>query len=490
MSLILPHISYTPDDTYIHLQFARNLLRGDGFSFNRGEPTYGSTSPLWVFMIAAGGVVSSNLLIISKILSICFTLGSIVLFALLAKSFLQVSLYVFACTLVWSVDSWFLRWAPSGMETSCALFFLLLGLFLYRAERSSAKKIYISPLVCALFTLIRPEGVLLFLLCILDQAVHVRQRIQSLVNFLLAYIFILTPWVLFAYVHCGDFVPNTFIAKSSSPYFGFDQWTHSLFLVFKFVVSNRLWETILIIIGVVLFSWKNGLKKEWFGEDAKWFVIAAWMVLLPIVYIVKGLPVVTRYLLLITPAVILSGFYFLIRIFQYARIRDSIQKWIVLTLVILSLTLNAIVSWAVVYPHVRQFTEGMRECFIPIGKWFAAESPEKTTIAALDIGALGFFSERRILDLGGLITPGILPLLNQHDPEELADSYPYLELSLPRADYIVYRSKHPHGAVPLKGVYEPLFTKRVSSLGITADPGDTYYTVCRIRWDLLNKANE
>jgi len=30
------HYGYTPDDTYIHLQFTRNLASGQGISFNAG----------------------------------------------------------------------------------------------------------------------------------------------------------------------------------------------------------------------------------------------------------------------------------------------------------------------------------------------------------------------------------------------------------------------------------------------------------------------
>jgi hypothetical protein len=149
-----------------------------------------------------------------------------------------------------------------------------------------------------------------------------------------------------------------------------------------------------------------------------------------------------------------------------------------------------VVSRKIVHPHIRLFSEGMRHCFIPIGKWFADQTPPETTIAALDIGALGYFSERRILDLGGLVTPELLPWLARYTPEELADSYPLLRLPLPRADYIVYRSKEPGGKLPLSEVYQPLITKSVASLGITADPGVTYYTICRIRWDLVGDRND
>src|SRR5258706_2673900 len=54
------HFPYTPDDTYIYLQFERNATQGNGISFNAGEPTYGVTSPLWMFIIALGGKLGTE----------------------------------------------------------------------------------------------------------------------------------------------------------------------------------------------------------------------------------------------------------------------------------------------------------------------------------------------------------------------------------------------------------------------------------------------
>ncbi len=41
------------DDAWIHFQFARNLATGYGLSFNPGQPTSGTTAPLWTFLLAA-----------------------------------------------------------------------------------------------------------------------------------------------------------------------------------------------------------------------------------------------------------------------------------------------------------------------------------------------------------------------------------------------------------------------------------------------------
>src|SRR5690242_21735758 len=39
------------DDAWIHQQFARNLARGQGFTFNPGVHGGGSTAPLWVLLL-------------------------------------------------------------------------------------------------------------------------------------------------------------------------------------------------------------------------------------------------------------------------------------------------------------------------------------------------------------------------------------------------------------------------------------------------------
>jgi hypothetical protein len=44
-----------------------------------------------------------------------------------------------------------------------------------------------------------------------------------------------------------------------------------------------------------------------------------------------------------------------------------------------------------------------------MGRWLAANSERQALVATNDIGAIAFFSGRRILDLEGLTTPAILP---------------------------------------------------------------------------------
>ncbi len=48
---------------------------------------------------------------------------------------------------------------------------------------------------------------------------------------------------------------------------------------------------------------------------------------------------------------------------------------------------------------------------VAMSKWVEENTEEDSTIAAHDIGALGFFGQREIIDLAGLISPDVIPII-------------------------------------------------------------------------------
>ena len=52
-------------------------------------------------------------------------------------------------------------------------------------------------------------------------------------------------------------------------------------------------------------------------------------------------------------------------------------------------------------------------------KWISENTTEDAKIAAHDIGALGFFGNRAIIDLAGLISPEVIPFMD--DEHQLAE---------------------------------------------------------------------
>ena len=58
------------DDTWIHLQFARNVAEGQGFSFNPGVASSGSSAPLWTLVLALPLVLGLGPIASAKVLGI------------------------------------------------------------------------------------------------------------------------------------------------------------------------------------------------------------------------------------------------------------------------------------------------------------------------------------------------------------------------------------------------------------------------------------
>ena len=64
------------DDSWIHMQFARNLAEGRGFSYNPGVPVSGSTAPLWTLALGGAFAVFGSHPVLAKALGIAATLGT------------------------------------------------------------------------------------------------------------------------------------------------------------------------------------------------------------------------------------------------------------------------------------------------------------------------------------------------------------------------------------------------------------------------------
>ena len=157
------HFRYTPDETYVYLQYGRNIARGEGFSFNAGTLSYGVASPLWALLIAAGTKLSLDPYVVAKTLDIVFASFSIIGVMAFAFVLIRDRIYALAAAWMFSFDAWFLRWSGSGVETSLALLLVLLTLwYAYKKEYLT------SALVAGLLTLVRPEGALLFVAVLVD----------------------------------------------------------------------------------------------------------------------------------------------------------------------------------------------------------------------------------------------------------------------------------------------------------------------------------
>ena len=72
------------------------------------------------------------------------------------------------------------------------------------------------------------------------------------------------------------------------------------------------------------------------------------------------------------------------------------------------LTLIFLFLGAYAYAEDVGFIEGE---MVATARWLAANTAEETLIATHDIGAIGYFAKRPLLDLAGLLSPNVIPFL-------------------------------------------------------------------------------
>ena len=464
---IVLHYSYTPDDTYIYLQYARNIAGGDGFSFNPNSPSYGVTGPLWALLIAAGVKSGLDPFIVAKTFDILFASLSIVVVYVLSVSLIRDRVYAFIAALVFSLDAWFLRWSASGMETSLAVLLVLLTVrYAYEGDY------LIAGFVAGLLTLVRPEGVLLFLVIQLENSItsyFLRKGQRLLWIGTALYLIVVVPWLLYSLMRFGSMVPNTQLAKSATSF--------SLIDFFGTLVASAtiLGSTQLVAIVLLLFGVPFVVRNMGIGHIIGKMLPLLWILGLPLGYAVLNVQVVSRYLVPLIPLIIIYAFWCFKQL-ELVKLWKQERAYVFLSIVALACILQSQLVYRIkVVPHMKSFSIGMEEGIKPIALWLRTNTPDTATVLTPDVGLLGYLAHRRFFDTAGLVSPDVRRAFGALSYEEGMKRRLYRSVIKP--DYIVDRSSVP--ARLTADSVRPIMTSEFIGLGI-AQPDSVYYTLYRI----------
>jgi hypothetical protein len=468
----IPYRNYQADDFYISLQFAKNLSDLGEFSFNPGEPVYGFTSPIWIILLSLVERIYSNSAFIARILSTIFGLASILAFFLLARAVIPNETIAYGATLIWAYDPWFIRWVPSGMETSLALLLIFLCVFIYIKKGS-------FPLTCSLLavaTLTRPECVLLLILISADFLMRNSRNWKIFFKGITVYILLLTPWLLYSFFSFGSILPNTYKVKLGFPA-NLSNMVSSFSTGAKIVGSAYLIEIFFIF-------WLIGSKKRVILK--KHLLLLSWILGVPLFLGLGGTMLVSRYLLLVLPFLILYGGLGL-HIFLLSKLPTKRTQVFIFTGLLSVIFLgNSLLNWVVNYPSHQRYNKSFADSVIHIGKWFSENTPPNTSFMILrDFGAPGYFSQRKVYDCMGIITPEFISLWKQNPGHPLLRDVLYADLFRP--DYVVDATKNPYllsEDSSYEGLYKLLFTRGLAGRGQLKDT--LYYTVYKVDWNRYN----
>lgn len=411
------------DDAWIHQTYARSFARDGAWTYSLNEQSAGSTSPLWTLMLVPGFLLhSDNPFIWTYLVSFLCFLGLVcVCFRLFELQTPQKKTegMIFGLLIVLE---WHLVWASgSGMET---LLFTLGIAFCFYLLRKKVNDYWIG-LCIGLLVCIRPDGITLLGPALFILAINILQKKQRFHSFLLLLGGLVIPLLVYGYHNyslSGAILPNTFFAKSAEY-----RELLSIPLITRYL---NLFTVLLSGAGLLLlpgFLWSLFLvirkRDSWGMSSILWVLgyILSYAVRLPVTY-QHG-----RYLIPVIPIYFLTGYEGTLDIIERItqKKRTMYRRISLVSLVIISVTF--------LIPGISAFSTDVNtvnKLMVEPALWLRDHTSSDSIVAAHDIGAIGYYSERKIVDLAGLIDSNVVPIIRDE-----AELEAYILRS--GADYVV-----------------------------------------------------
>ena len=406
-------LGFPLDDAWIHQTYARNLVESGEWAFLSGQPSSGSTAPLWTVMIAIGRWLRID----PKMWS--YLLGTLLLVAsawicgrwLTLRSGVSWVWWFFAAILL--VLEWHMVWtAVSGMET-LALILIILIVFTW-LESQNWNSLGMGLLI-GLGVWFRPDALTLLLpvawhVAFLDSD-QFRKLLRRMGLVLIGVLLIVGPYLAFNYALSNELWPTTFYAKQAE---------YAVYRELPFF--HRLWAQLapplagagaLLVPGLILVIIVHTRQRSWWRlAPLLWALsyIGAYAVRLPVNY-QHG-----RYAIPIIPVVLVLGM-------------EGMKAWVepnaklffrrlLSRAWLLALPVLAVIFWGIGAQAYAQDVAIIETEMVAASEWIAVHTEAQALIAAHDIGALGYFGERTLIDMAGLVSPEVIPILR--DEEALA----------------------------------------------------------------------
>jgi arabinofuranosyltransferase len=417
-------VGFPLDDAWIHQTYARNFALQGEWSFIPGQISAGSTSPLWSALLAPGFWLRVSPYLWTFGLGWLLLMGLAVVsartFHWLAPqrahlSWLAALLFLFEWHLVWA--------AGSGMET--LLFSIVVLLALSWLGKGGVSWLGFGALV-GLSAWVRPDGITLIgpaCMVIVLQKKAWRHKARDGLSLALGFILLFAPYLAFNRILAGAWWPNTFFAKQAE-YAVMRQQAILLRFLNQAVLP-------LIGVGIVLlpgFIYRLRLavkRKEWaLLAGAIWFLgylsLYAWR--LPVTY-QHG-----RYVIPAMPVYLLwsfAGTLDWIDLQASKMIRRVVGRVWALTIVMVLLGF-----WFLGARSYAMDVGFIETQMVDTARWVSQNTPANSLVAIHDIGAMGYYGNRNLVDLAGLVSPEVIPFIR--DEARLAQ---YLDQK--KVDYLV-----------------------------------------------------
>jgi hypothetical protein len=385
------------DDPFITFRYAANLRDGFGLVFNPDEALLSTTTPLLALLLGGLGALFPGQDIAQlgywfSFVALAFAGGLACIVCWLEGERVAALLAPFAVVLTPS----FIRGV--GQEMSLVLALGLAGFYFWRQRR-----LKLAAIMLGLLTLTRPDGVLFAFVLLLAE---VRRSSGLPFRAGMMFVIVIMPWYSYAWLTYGSPFPFSLAAKIAQAETGW--WPTTGFGVIAWGRD--------LIDSFPLKAALAGLGIAYATIRARWaLLMLAWPVLQLLGYAVLGVAFYAWY------AAPLDGVLSLFAALgggMVARMTGKVKYCsFPATAVVFSLVALAIIVPGVQYTRLegRNVPDAKMRQYETIGLWLQQHVPPESQFAALELGRLGYFSQRPMFDFVGLVRPSVIAHLRQKD---------------------------------------------------------------------------
>lgn len=383
------------DDAFITLRYVTNLLAGHGLVFNPGERVEGYTNLLHLLLIAGLAALRFDPVLVSRAIGLVAALALLALVGLCTARLVPDRRWLWGglAAAPLALNPYYAMWSLSGLETTLFALLVLAALCALFAAAPPERRFLWASVLAAAAALTRPEGVAIYpLLCTVHATSAEKPpaaQLRGMIPGIALWVSIVGASELWRYSYYGEWLPNTFYAKS-----GFTGNHVARGMRYLTLFSRNLWvapAAVLAAAGIIL----GGRPGRSFG--------ALTGLLLAVVVALggDGLPAYRFMVPILAPLFALSALG-AAALFQRARSRAPGAALALVSLTVLPLILTA---W-----HAREdlYYQLYRGHLQEVPRWslvgarLRALLPAGTKLALVPIGAVGFYSNLPIIDIAGL----------------------------------------------------------------------------------------
>jgi 4-amino-4-deoxy-L-arabinose transferase-like glycosyltransferase len=383
------------DDAYITFRYVENLASGHGFVYNIGERVLGTTTPLYTLLLVPFTKAGLPLDTTAIALAIFLDLAICALLYLVLRRTLGDAVALVAA-LFYALSYAAVAACGFGMETQLFVLLVLTAIGLAAADDYAA-----AAAVTALAVLTRPEGFLLAGILGASLLIRYRRELKSILKPALVFLAVAAPWFIFAAIYFGSPLPNSVTAKIAQSNVSAGAWLDF------FVTRNPLVMLLWLGAGV-------GFAAGVAGRNKMLILLGVWAVVHTVFFLFARPPFWLGHYFAPSamPIVVLSGVGAAV-----------VVGWLLKSPVRGAAAAAAlgIVVFAVVFPKslttARWNRTVVNRVFRPLAEWVGRETPPDAVVHASDIGYLGYYSRRRIMDAAALVTPDVKRYYAEHGGE-------------------------------------------------------------------------